>query len=176
MNTLVVNSCYRALYGLLELPAQSGLCLQLVRLVIEDAYDLGPGAFYALRTTVVDADKRASLEPYARDMERSLRDRGWAVSQPYAGNYVNSRGATDLKAGDLLFRWDIAKDARGVYVGHVGILMPGSLVLENVNPVGRPRSLARGSTCLTPLWTWPVTTVVRLPSSLGLLTMNSGGR
>lgn len=156
----IVESSYKALRGGLPLPTKSGLCLMLTRLIVEDAHGLAPGGFYKLRTAVVDPDTRASEEPYARDMERSFRDLGLAVSQKYDGRYVKAATA-DVLPGDLLFRWDTAKDSNGVYVGHVGILLDGQMVLENVNPAYRSRSLNRGPTHLTPLWTWPVTTVVR---------------
>lgn len=154
----VVDSAYKLLRGEIAAPEKPGYCLKLVRLVVEDAYSLGSHGLYRYRSRVVDADKRASRDPYARDMEASLRDQGMAVSQVYDGPYVDQEFA-QLEPGDLLFRFDVAKDARGVYIGHVGVLMPGGLVLENVTP--RANSLSRGYTCLTPLWTWPVTTVVR---------------
>lgn len=141
-------------------PTTGGLCLQLVRLVVEDAYRLPSHGLYRWRTHAVDGHLRASADPYARDMEKSLREAGMAVSQPYQERYVVLSEA-DLEPGDLLFRWDTAKDRNGVYVGHVGIYMPGDFVLENINPALRPTAMKRGATALTPLGTWPVTTVIR---------------
>lgn len=156
----VVESGYRLLRGEIGAPKQPGLCLALVRLVIEDAYKMMPYEFYRWRREIVDQNVRASQDPYARDMERSLRYAGMTVGLDYHGRYVNLDD-TRIKPGDLLFRYDTAKDAHGIWVGHVGILMPGNLVLENIDPRGRLKSLSRGPTCLTPLGFWPVTTVVR---------------
>lgn len=156
----VIESCYKVLQGRLPVPTMPGLCLKLVRLVIEDAYGMPSGKFYDWRTDVVDQYVRASQDPYARDMERSLRYAGMAVELDYHGRYVKLDDAR-IKPGDLLFRYDTAKDARGIWVGHVGILMPGGLVLENIDPRSRLKSLNRGPTCLTPFGFWPVTTVIR---------------
>lgn len=169
-NQRIVQTAYALLRGEFKAePTSSGLCLQLVRVVIEAALYQGRWVLYPIyRTIVVEASTRASQDPYARDLEASLRDRGMALDLPRTGpagdpsRYVdlvaaNAQGL--LEPGDLLFRWDTAEDKAGVYIGHVGILMPGQLVLENVRT--RAGGLQRGPTTLAKLGAWPATTVVR---------------
>lgn len=169
-NQRIVQTAYALLRGDLKAePTDPGLCLQLVRVVIETALYAGRWILYPVyRTIVVEQAKRASQDPYARDLEASLRDRGMALDLPRTGpagdpsRYVELAAADAqglLEPGDLLFRWDTAPDRAGVYIGHVGLLMPGQLVLENVRT--RAGSLQRGPTTLAKLGTWPVTTVVR---------------
>ena len=70
----------------------------------------------------------------------------------------------ERQPGDLVFNWRSAFDRRwGAYVGHVGVLVHGDLVLENISPVFRAgTSLMRDSLALTPLSKWSlVSTVVR---------------
>lgn len=177
-NHRIVHSAYRLLRGELKgEPTAGGLCLAMVRVVIEDAFYQGRFLWYQqFRTSIVDPKARASSDPYARDMEKSLRqDFGMNLILPRidyvnpqtserdAGRYVNL-GSIDtryaLEPGDLLFRWDTTLDRPGgVFVGHVAILMPGELVLENVT--NRAGSLQRGPTTLSRLGAWPITTVVR---------------
>lgn len=156
-------------------PTSAGLCLALVRVVIERACYDGRWAWYdAHRTIKVNPLDRASQDPYARDLEASLREQGMALDLPRTGLPADPRryvdlGHQDTRAallpGDLLFRWDTARDPNDVYVGHVGILMPGGLVLENVSK--RAKALSRGPTHLSRLGAWPVTTVIRFQPERG---------
>jgi hypothetical protein len=68
-----------------------------------------------------------------------------------------------LIPGDLLFRWDAAAWKHGMvpYYEHVGILLDGGLVLENINPAYRSHSLQRGVTALTLIDRFQFTTAIR---------------
>lgn len=160
----VVESAYKVLRGELAAPQESGYCLTLVRLIIQDAYNLTYDEFYAHRTDPVPRPNLST--PWARDMERSFRAQGMAVPIPVTwgpngdSRYIDTNDKR-LKPGDLLFRSDTATNSAGMDVGHVAVLMPGKLVLENIDPQYRPKSLSRGVTSLTPLGNWPVTTAIR---------------
>ena len=162
----VVESAYKVLNSELKGPEHAGYCLQLVRLIVEDAYGMKPYSFYDWRTHVVEREKLDSREPWARDMERSFRAAGMAIDFGDE-RYVNPASILErCEPGVLLFRWDVAKSQYGTLIGHVGILMPGGMVLENVNPVHRSNSFVRGVTALTPLEDFRVTTVIQFdPSS-----------
>lgn len=146
-----------------------GMCLAQVRIIIERAFYGGHWRFYDLhRTIIVDRDRRASVTPYARDIEASLREQGMALTLPRYGppgapvRYVNLEHPDTLRAiepGDLLFKFDTARDKNGVWIGHVAVAMPGGLQLENV--ANRAGALRRGPLHLSRLGAWPVTTVVR---------------
>ena len=163
VNERIVESGFAALRNEVSLPLAPEYCLTLVRLVLEDALGLEPLGLYARwRTHITPRPAGDDYAPWARDMERSLRAAGMEVPMPRGGGPgadVDRYVVLDLallQPGDLLFRWD-SPDPRG----HVGILMPGGLVLENASVRNRPDALARGSTVLSPLGTWPVTTVIR---------------
>jgi hypothetical protein len=166
-NDRIVDAAHQLLRGELAEPRRSGLCLQLVRVVIERAYGLPSHDWYRRwRTITVWRSPGSDRDPWARDMEASLRDARKDLPLPRTGpagdpaRYVDL-AAPDLLPGDLLFRWDTARNAAGDFVGHVGILMPGGLVLENVSPTYRAGALSRGPTVLSRLGAWPVTTAVR---------------
>lgn len=177
-NERIVTAAYAVLRG--DTPAleprddkgavKPGMCLAQVRLIVERALYGGRWAWYdAQRVIRVEEGKRASQEPYSRDMEASLRHLGLALDlprRPHGGDparYVDLAEATRrdlLKPGDLLFNWATAPDRNGVYVGHVAVLLPGQLVLENI--ATRKGALAREATAISRLGVWPVTTVARL--------------
>ena len=171
-NERITQSAYALLRGEIRAePDQPGLCLALVRVVLEHAFWNGQWALYDRHLSHrVERSPGSSSDPWARDAERSLSRQGMALDlprQPFEGDtqrYVNlDAAAGQLQPGDLLLRWDTALNRYGDYVGHVGILMPGDLVLENV--AHRPGSLQRGPTTLSRLGAWPVTTVVRFKPS-----------
>lgn len=147
-----------------------GMCLAQVRLIVERALYGGRYAWYAAQRVIrVQEAERASADPYARDMEASLRHLGLTLDLPrraYGGDptrFVDLFETTRrnlLLPGDLLFRWDVVPDANGVLIGHVAVLLPGSLVLENVTT--RPGAMKRGATTVSRLGAWPVTSVARL--------------
>lgn len=146
------------------LPATPGWCLTFVRLIIERALGWPSHRLYHWRTQVVErpaGDDGGT--PWARDMERSLRSAGMELEGPRYGPPNDPRRyvrPTRLTAGDLLFRWDAAWP-----VGHVALYAGRGVVLESVDPAGRPGSFARGVTVLSPLGFWPVTTAVRFDPS-----------
>src|SRR5690606_18687187 len=116
-------------------PNEGGKCLSFVRVVVQQALGITYDEFYAHREMV----ERASpdRDPWARDMERGLRK--WEVKlKRWGPEGDGARYAVlderRLKAGDLLFRWDTAKNPWGDYVGHVGIYMGGGLVMESIDP------------------------------------------
>lgn len=148
-------------------PADDGMCLAFVRVVVQHALGLTFDEFYAHGVRV---ESKVQNRPWwARDMERGLRAKGWHVRTPRWGPDGDpARYAVTeeryLRPGDLLFRWDTAENAFGEHVGHVGIYMGGGLVMENIAPKYRHNSarLARHhSVSLTPLGDWPVTTIIR---------------
>jgi hypothetical protein len=134
----------------------SGACMRAVREVLEAAF--GIKDFYARYATErVERNPGDDNDPWARDVERSLRNRQMAVP------------VEEAIPGDLLFQWRTAAtgtlNARGEpnFYGHVGILMPGNLIFENINPKHRPLGFARGMLSLTPYEAWPYgpSTVIR---------------
>jgi hypothetical protein len=167
-NAAVVESAYKVLRAELQVPDQAGFCLKLVRLVVEDAYGMRSHEWYKWRTHPVERAPGDDDSPWARDMERSLRLAGMAVALPPENvqkpedRYVSTLHlASVCEPGDLLFRWDVARTKQGTFVGHVGILMPGGMVLENVSPRSRLYSFTRGVTVLTPVANFPTTLAVR---------------
>lgn len=163
----ILDSAYKILNGQLVAPQHPGFCLQLVRLIVEDAYGMKPYSFYDWLTHPVERAEGDNHEPWSRDMERSLREAGMRHdfgAQRYAHPYDIE---TQCDPGTLLFRWDTARTKQGTYIGHVGILMPGGMVLENVNPAHRINSFFRGVTALTPLKDFRVTSVIEFDPKKG---------
>jgi hypothetical protein len=150
-------------------PRVGGFCLQLVRLVIEDAMRWPSHEFYRRHLTHrVERAAGDDTDPWARDVERTMRMQGHAIAVPASGNrYVTKEEiATFAEPGDILYRWDTARTPAGTFVGHVGILLHGDLVLENVNPAFRKRSLHNShnrTLTLTGIEDFAVTLVARLP-------------
>lgn len=147
----IVDSAYAVMRGEVSAPKNAGLCLALTRVVIENAF--GWPSHYLYRKYVTEwvqpdgYDRRNGH--WARDAERSLRNLGMAVP-------IEAR-----QPGDLVFNWRSAYSQKwDAYVGHVGVLIDGDMVLENVNPMFRPLSFSRGNTMLTPLRKWPMVSTV----------------
>ena len=149
----------------------SGFCLAQTRIVIEHALWNGAWKLYAAFLSERAQDKPAHVSvPWARDLEASMRALGLALDLPRTGprgdpqRYVNLDLALDrLDPGDILFRWDTAPFANGVYIGHVAVYLGRGLMLENARPSSRPWLQHRGPTLLTHLGCWPITTVARIP-------------
>jgi hypothetical protein len=167
-NELVVDSAYKVLRGEMTVPTEAGYCLQLTRLIVEDACNLEPWGFYKWRTHIVERAPTDDTAPWARDMERSLNAAGMSIAGPMLDPKVREDRyvpmvvlASLVEPGDLLFRWDVARTRAGTFIGHVGILLPGGVVLENVSPGSRPNSFRRNVTSVTPLKFFPVTLAVR---------------
>ena len=171
-NSRIVASALAAIRGETNLPTQPGLCLAMVRIIVERAFHWPSHEWYKWRTIAVKRSVRADTGPWARDMEASLRAARMDVPMPRAGpdgdpmRYVDLSEA-DPEPGDLLFRWDTARAVTGDWIGHVGIYLGHELVLENVDPRARPGCMNRGPTVLSRLGAWPVTTVIRFDPSVG---------
>ena len=161
-NEKVVQAAYDALNGKVTLPTQSGFCLQHTRLIVERAHGLPSHGWYKWRTHIVERAAGDDTAPWARDMERSMKMNGFEVVSPEAGSrYLTEEQLTHAQPGDILFRWDVYKTKAGTFVGHVGILMPGGLVYENINPNSRRTSYQLGVNALTPLKDFATTLVAR---------------
>jgi hypothetical protein len=163
-NERISEAAYAAARGELALPDASGLCLQAVRVIVEAALFDRRWRFYEWRTHPVERKAgapRHAHDPVARDMERSLSRATMAIPLLMTGRYVEPDGS--LQPGDLLFRWDAAAWEWGEtpYYGHVGVLLHGGLVLENINPAYRAHSYRLGATSLTPLGRFPITSAIR---------------
>jgi len=162
-NEKILRSIDKAINNELPMPIPAGFCLKLVRLIVEDALSID---FY--RTFLTHRVERADgddNDPWARDLERSMRNAGLGILAPQANQrYVGNRIIKEhALPGDLLFRHDVAPTPAGTNVGHVGILMHHGLVFENINPKFRPEGFNRRSTSMTPLAFYRVTLVVRIP-------------
>lgn len=158
----IVRSASKALSGELQLPASSGYCLRLVRLVVEHALNID---FYGTYLThKVERAAGDDHDPWARDLERSMRLSGLAVLEPQPNQrYIGMRALKEhAMPGDLLFRHDVAPTRAGTNVGHVGILLHNGLVLENINPRFRPEGFVRRNTAVTPLVYYRVTLAARI--------------
>jgi hypothetical protein len=148
-------SAIRMARGDLGTPPGPGLCLTLVRLVIEHALYRGQYRLYAERLPVGTSRRtgdqvgRQREDPWAADFEASAKHLGLAV--PYG----------DRQAGDVIFNYRKPKP-----YGHVGVLLDRNLVLEAVNPAYRPHSIhLRNGLVLTPTEHFPTTLVARLPEA-----------
>lgn len=162
-NERIASTAYEFAHGAFAAPAKPGFCLQLVRLIIETALELPPFTVYAGLERVERAPGD-DTDPWARDLERTFKNRGWVVLEPEVGKrYVHrSEILTHASPGSILHRWDAAKTTAGTYVGHVGILLHGGLVIENVSPLYRKRSFQSRSNPnlhLTPIADFPTTLV-----------------
>jgi cell wall-associated NlpC family hydrolase len=164
-NERIIRSATKALAGELQLPVATGYCLRLVRIIVEHA--LGINFYATYLTHRVERAPGDDTDPWARDLERSLREGGHGIITPPAGansRYIGNRTLRELaQPGDLLFRWDVAPTKAGTNVGHVGILLAHDLVLENINPRFRPDGFHRRGTSVTPLVHYRTTLVARLP-------------
>lgn len=162
-NERIVRSAEKALAGELQVPVSSGLCLRLVRVIVENA--LGIDFYQQFLTHRVERAPGDDMDPWARDLERSMREGGHAILTPTPGQrYVGNRAIREFaQPGDLLFRHDVVPTAAGTHVGHVGILLHNGVVMENINPRFRPEGFHRRNTALTPLVFFRVTLVARIP-------------
>ena len=156
-NDRIVASLKRAVAGKVAgIPTRPGMCLQFVRVVVEDALELPSHDFY--RRWLVDGTTRrgddlakrlaeARLDPWASDIERSAKLKGLAVP------------AILRRGGDLVFNHHASEP-----VGHVGILLDRNWVVESIDPRFRPESInLPGLITLTPFASRTWTLVARLP-------------
>jgi len=151
-NERILASAHAIMRGALNAPASSGLCLALTRIIIENAFSWPSHYWYLHYVTdwVQPPGYDRSRGHWARDAERSLRRLGMNV-------HVSER-----KPGDLVFNWRSAwSNEYGAFIGHVGVLVDGDMILENINPSFRAgRAFSRGATSLTPFGAWERVTLV----------------
>lgn len=155
-NDRIVASLKRAIAGKLPgIPTRPNYCLQFARVVIEDALKLPSHDLY--RRHLVDGTTRrgnypkrlaeARLDPWASDIERSMKLQGLTVL------------ALARRGGDLVFN-HLASEP----IGHVGILLDRNWVVESIDPRHRPDSINLPNfVSLTPYASRPWTLVARLP-------------
>jgi hypothetical protein len=159
-NEHILTSAYKVAHGTLREPTDSkgrkvgGFCLAQARIIIEDAFGWPSHYWYEKYVTqwVQPDGYNRALGHWARDAERSLRNLGMSVNPD------------EREPGDLMFNWKAAYSQQwGAYIGHVGVLLHGDMVLENINPRFRVgKGFMRDSTGVTPLRAWDnVTTVIR---------------
>jgi hypothetical protein len=111
-------------------------CLRLVREIVEHALGWEPYTFYAVFWTHTVEENRTA-EPWARDLERSMRAAGLSVPTPIAG--------------DLVFNHNLGKP-----YGHAGVMLTQNLVLDVwPDATGPPLRL-------TPVAEWAPTTIIRI--------------
>ena len=135
-NLAIVLAATLALNGRVAEPTPN-YCLRLVREVVEHALGWEPYTFYAVFWTH-RVEQNRTAEPWARDLERSLRAAGYAVRVG--------------QAGDLVFNHQLAWP-----YGHAGILITPNLVLDVwPHATGPPLRLV-------PIAEWAPTTIIRLP-------------
>jgi hypothetical protein len=140
MNLKIVKACWEVVQGSLVTEGRGGFCLRFVRQVVEHAYGWKAGDFYR-RFHTHTVEENTTTEPWARDLERSMRSNGMAVKDP--------------QAGDMIFDYKRAKP-----YGHVALMLSNSMVLE-LSPTRR--GFARGNINLVTLKEWGTpTTVIRL--------------
>lgn len=138
MNLLIVMAATMAFNGRIVEPTPN-YCLRLVREIVEHALDMEPYEFYE-RYWTHRVEENTTIEPWARDLERSLRAAGYAVYTPMAG--------------DLVFNYRV-----GLPYGHAGIMLTDNLVLDVwPDATGPPLRL-------TPIQDWAPTTIIRLPDN-----------
>jgi len=165
---LIARTAVRALHkDIPGIPTKPGRCLAFVRVVVQEALGITYNQFYSYKRMVERLTP--DTEPWARDMERGLKAAGMEVPlERYGPEGDPSRyvvlDESRLEPGDILFRWDTARNKWGDYVGHVGIYLGNGLLIENIDPKHRPNSAhSRRLSCVavTVLGEWPVTTVIR---------------
>lgn len=105
-NERILKSINKVLSRKLKVETRPYFCLKVVRQIIEDANDWPSHEFYRKHHTHWVEENKKHVEPWARDLQRSLRKQGLQV--PFH----------ERKAGDLVFMWKAAFP-----YGHVGVLI-----------------------------------------------------
>lgn len=152
-NDRIRTAAYQAAAGKIDMPDRPGLCLTLVRLVIEAALFDGRYELYD-RFLVAGTSRRTGddvgnhrADPWAADLEASVKELQLNVP------------IFDRLPGDIVFNHLAAAP-----YGHVGILVERGLVLENIRHAYRPDSVHLDPhMALTPFEHFPITLVARLP-------------
>jgi len=156
VNEAIVEAAVAAANGrITTLPTKPGYCLAFVRCIIERALWSGQWQLYD-KYLVTGTSRRgddpaanlreAKADPWAADLEASAKRLGWAIPSLLR------------KPGDLVFDHRAAAP-----IGHVGILLSRGLVIENIHPTFRPKSIHLGnSISITPFASRPWTLVARV--------------
>lgn len=138
----IASAASKVIAGELNVETSPWYCLKVTRQIVEHAYGWTPGEFYQhyWREKV---EENTTDEPWARDLERSLRNMGYAVPT--------------LEPGYLIFDYTKAKPW-----GHVAVMLTSELLLENTPA---PRGFrGRGALRVTHIREWgEPTTIIRLP-------------
>lgn len=153
----IVRSAWAAAFGKLRgLPADAGMCLAAVRVIVEDAYGWPSHELYARYLTAGTGRRSgtpaqrlaaAQADPWAADFEASMKQQGFVIPNTHA------------VPGDLVFNHNAA-----VPFGHVAVVIAPGVVLENIDPAFRPGSIhLKNSLSLTPLESQAWTLTARLP-------------
>lgn len=147
----IVTSVYAAMRGALPVPRrESGYCLRLVRIVLENALGWPDEELYRRFPDQVESNTPKPRAFWARDIERSFRDEGWSIP------------LTEAQPGDIAAYYDAAPNEWGDLVGHIAILMPGDdgnlWVFENIDQKYREGrgAFSSGALSLTPMVAWGI--------------------
>jgi len=131
--------------GELDVPrVTSGYCLRLVRIVLENALGWPDEELYRRFPNKIETNTPQPRPFWSRDVQRSLRDADWMVP------------LEERQPGDILAYWRAALNTHGDYVGHIGILLPGGFILENIDPAYRAGlgAFSSNALSLTPADRW----------------------
>lgn len=134
------------------------MCLATIRHVIEQGMGWKPYHLYEHYITewVQPEGYPKGDGHWARDFERSARNLGWQID------------LQEMQPGDILCHWQAAWSNRwGAYIGHIGVLLERDYVFENISARYRSHSFMSGALALTPLESFPVTSIFRIPDSVG---------
>lgn len=163
----IVHSVYKAMRGALPVPRQeSGYCLRLVRIVLENALGWPDEELYRRFPNQVEGNTPKPRPWFARDIERSFRDEGWGVP------------LSEAQPGDIAAYYDAALNEYSEYVGHIAIVMPGDdgnlWIFENIAPEYREGrgAFASGALSLTLFDAWGIGKAIeifRVPESESLI-------
>lgn len=165
----IVAAAWRAIRG--DYPVvrhRSGLCLRLVREIVENAMGWRSHDLYRRHVTTWTQPPGypRTLGHWAVDAEVSLAALGWSVP------------ANQAEPGDLIFwdnlapvspaqwkRWWPTEPYRPLFMGHVAIVIAPRVLLENIAPDRRPRRFANWDfLVVSPLGSLPnPSTVIRWP-------------
>lgn len=152
INDRITKAAWKAARKEIGVPTTSGMCLSLVRRVVEHALFGGDYQFYD-RYLVSPTSRREGADvgnhrrdPWAIDLEASVKTLGYAVP------------LDEREPGDLIFNHNTV----GKW-GHVGVLVDASTVLENIKPYLRPGSIHLGTfLSLTPIQDFKPTLLARI--------------
>ena len=120
-NERITQTLLAVLFGRLSVwSSEPGYCLRVVRLVLMNALGITYDEF-AARYWTHEVDDNDTGIPWARTMQRSLREGSYGMLVPYA----------ERRAGDLAFNSALARE------GHVALIVQAAggetMILENTH-------------------------------------------